>query len=72
MANNHNLEQRKRVLKQYWKMENAKCAKVDKKPTTMAIIFSRFNAMQFYCIRDKFETLGSVCNAQKSGHPKIL
>lgn len=66
MAGNLSMEERKWIIKQYWKTENAE--EVRKRwmqefgtpsPSRQAI----------YSIRDKFENTGSVCNAPKSGRP---
>ena len=64
MADDLTGNQRKRILKQYWKTENAE--KVRQKwakefdtppPSTQTI----------YRICDKFDETGSICNAPKSG-----
>jgi hypothetical protein len=64
MAGNLIIEQRKWILKQYWKTENAEwvhTAWVEEfntpPPTCLTI----------YRIRDKFDAMGSVANAPKSG-----
>jgi len=67
MAGNLSIEQRKRILKQYWKNENAervRTAWVDAfntpSPTRLTI----------YRVRDKFDETGSVANAPKYGRPR--
>jgi hypothetical protein len=67
MANNYNTEQRKWILKQYWKLENAEHVRTAWQKAFQTPPPSR---KTIYHIRDKFETLGSVCNAPKSGRPK--
>ena len=67
MAGNLSTEQRKWILKQYWKTENAERVSTawveafnTPPPTCLAI----------YRIRDKFDATGSVANALKSGCPR--
>lgn len=67
MANNLNQEQRKWILKQYWKCKNAEQVRTlwqeafnTPPPSRQAI----------YRIRNKFESSGSVINLPKSGRPK--
>ena len=67
MANNYNIDQRKWILKQYCKLENADHVCTAWKEAFHTSPLSR-NAI--YRIRNKFETLGSVCNAPKSGRSK--
>jgi hypothetical protein len=68
MAGNLSIEQRKWILKQYWKTENAERVRTawvkefNTPPPTRLII---------YRIRDKFDATGSVANAPKSGCPKL-
>jgi hypothetical protein len=68
IAGNLNIEQRKSILKQYWKTENAERVRTvwveafNTPPTTRLTI---------YRIRDKFDATGSVDNAPKSGRPNI-
>ena len=66
MANNLNHEQRKWILKQYWKSENA-----EKVHTTWQEAFhtSPSSRQTIYCTRNKFDKTGSVSNAPKSGRP---
>jgi hypothetical protein len=68
MAGNLSIEQRKWILKQYWKTENAEWVRTawveafnTPPPTRLTI----------YRIRDKFDATGSVANAPKSGRPKL-
>jgi hypothetical protein len=66
MADNLTNDQRKWILKQYWKTENAekvrqKWAKEFDTPPTIR--------QAIYRIRDKFDETGSICNAPKSGRP---
>jgi hypothetical protein len=67
MAGNLSIEQRKWILKQYWKTENAERVRTawveafnTPPPTRLTI----------YRIRDKFDAMGSVANAPKSGRPR--
>ena len=67
MAGNLSIEQRKWILKQYWKTENGERVRTawveafnTPPPTRLTI----------YRIRDKFDATGSVANAPKSGHPR--
>ena len=67
MAGNVSTEQRKWILKQYWKIENAEWVRTawveafnTPPPTRLTI----------YRIRDKFDATGSVANAPKSGRPR--
>jgi hypothetical protein len=67
MVGNLNIEQRKWILKQYWKTENAERVRTawveafnTPPPTRLTI----------YRIRDKSEATGSVANAPKSGRPR--
>ena len=67
MAGNLSIEQRKWILKQYWKTENAERVRTawveafnTPPPTRLTI----------YRIRDKFDATGSVANARKSGRPR--
>jgi hypothetical protein len=67
MTGNLNTEQRKWILKQYWKTENAQRVRTawvkafNTPPPTRATI---------YHIRDKFDATGSVANAPKPGRPR--
>ena len=67
MAGNLSIEQRKWILKQYWKTENAERVRTawveafnTPPPTRLTI----------YRIRDKFYATGSVANAPKSGRSR--
>jgi len=66
MAGNLTNDQRKWILKQYWKAENAEkfrqkwVEKFDTPPPSRHTI---------YRIRDKFVETGSICNAPKSVRP---
>jgi hypothetical protein len=66
MAGNLSIEQRKWILKEFWKTENAERVSrawvetFNTPPPTPLII---------YRIRDKFDATGSVANAPKSGRP---
>jgi hypothetical protein len=67
MAGNLSIEQRKWILKQYWKTENSEWVRTawveafnTPPPTRLTI----------YCITDKFGATGSVADAPKSGHPR--
>jgi hypothetical protein len=67
MAGNLSIEQRKWILKQYWKTENAervRTAGVEafNTPPPTRLTIDR--------IRDKFDATGSVANAPKSGRPR--
>jgi transposase len=59
-------EQRKWILKQYWKIEN-----VEKVRQKWAKEFdtSPRSRLTIYRISDKFDETGSICNAPKSGRP---
>ena len=64
MAGNLRIEQRKWILKQYWKTENAERVRTafnTPPPTRLTI----------YRIRDKFDATGSVANVPKSGRPTM-
>ena len=67
MANNYNTDQRKWIIKQHWKLENAEQVFIARQE---AIHTHPPSHMAIYRIMDKFETPGSVCNAKKSGCPK--
>jgi len=63
MAGNLSIEQRKWILKQYWKTENAE--------RVLTAWVEAFNTppptrLTIYRIRDKFGATGSVANAPKS------
>ena len=67
MAGNLSVDQRKWILRQYWKTENAERVRTawveafnTPPPTRLAI----------YRIRGKFDATGSVANASKSGRPR--
>jgi hypothetical protein len=68
MAGNLNMEQRKLILKQYWKTENAERVSTawveafNTPPPTRLTVDS---------IRDKFDATGSVANAPKSGRHRM-
>jgi hypothetical protein len=67
-AGNLSIEQRKWILKQYWKTENAE--------RICTAWVEAFNTppptrLTIYRIRDKFDATGSVANAPKSGRPKL-
>jgi hypothetical protein len=64
MAGNLTNDERKWVIKQYWKTENAenfrqKWARVSNTPPQ--------NILTVYRLRDKFDHIGSICNVPKSG-----
>ena len=67
MAGNFSIEQRKWILKQYWKTENAEGV-----GTAWVEAFNTppQTRLTIYCIREKFDATGSVANAPKSGRPK--
>jgi hypothetical protein len=67
MAGNLNIEQRKWIVKHYWKTENAERVR-----TAWVEAFNTppLTHLTFYRIRDKFDATGSVANAQKSGNPR--
>ena len=67
MANNYNRDQRKWILKQYWKFENAEHVRITWQKVFYTLLSSR---KAIYHLKDKFETVGSVRNAPKSGRPK--
>ena len=67
MAGNLSIEQRKWILKRYWKTENAERVRTawveafnTPPPTRLTI----------YRIRDKFDATGSVADAPKYGRPR--
>ena len=66
MAGNLTNDQRKRVIKQYWKKENAEkvqqkwAEEFDTPPPTRLTIYRLCN---------KFDQTGSICNVPKSGRP---
>ena len=67
MAGNLCIEQKKCILKQYWKTENAEWVRTawveafnTPPPTRLTI----------YRIRDKFDATGSVAYTPKSGRPR--
>ena len=66
MADNLTKDQRKWILKQYWKTEN-----VEKFRQKWAEEFDTPapSRQTIYRIRDKFDETGSICSAQKSGRP---
>ncbi|XP_037020829.2 uncharacterized protein LOC119063554 isoform X1 [Artibeus jamaicensis] len=66
MAGNLTNDQRKWILKQYWKTENAE--KVRQKWAEEFDTPSP-SRQTIYRIRDKFDKTGSICNAPKSGRP---
>jgi len=66
MAGNLSIEQRKWIVKQFWKTENAE--------RVCTAWVEAFNTppptrLTIYRIRDKFDATGAVANAAKSGHP---
>jgi len=67
MAGNLSIEQRKWILKQYWKTENA-----ERVSTAWVEVFNTPppTRLAIYRIRDKFDATGSVANASKSGRPR--
>ena len=67
MAGNLSIEQRKWILKQYWKTENA-----DRVRTAWVETFNTPppTRLTIYRIRDKFDATCSVANAPKSGRPR--
>ena len=67
MAGNLSIEQRKWILKQYWKTENA-----DRVRTAWVEAFNTPppTRLTIYRIRDKFDATGSVGNVPKSGRPR--
>jgi len=67
MAGNLSIEQRKWILKQYWKTENAERVR-----TAWVEAFNTPppTRLKIYRIRDKFDATGSLANAQKSGRPR--
>jgi len=69
MAGNLSTEQRKWIVKQYWKTENAERVRTawvgafnTPPPTRLTI----------YRIRDMFDAAGSVANTSKSGRPRKM
>jgi hypothetical protein len=66
MADNLTNDQQNWILKQYWKTGNAR--KVQQK---WAIEFDTLppSRQTIYRIRDKFDGIGSICSASKSGQP---
>ena len=68
MAGNLGIEQRKWILKQYWKTENAEQVR-----TAWVEAFNTPppTCLTIYRIRDKFDATGSVVNAPKSGRPRM-
>lgn len=67
MANNLYQEQKKWILKQYWKCENAEQVRIAWQGAFNTPSPSR---QAIYHIRNKFERTGLVVNLLKSGHPK--
>jgi hypothetical protein len=66
MAGNLTNDQRKWVIKQYWKTENAekfqwKWAEEFDTPSP--------TRLTIYRLHDKFDQTGSICNVPKSGQP---
>ncbi|CAI9729019.1 Hypothetical predicted protein [Octopus vulgaris] len=66
MAGNLTNEERKWILKQYWKTGNAELVRQKWTEEFQRPAPSRLTV---YRIRNKFEQTGSVCNAQKRGRP---
>ena len=67
MAANLSQEQRKWILRQYWKTENAELVCT---PWQEAFDTPPPTRLTIYRIRDKFEATGAVVNAPKSGRPR--
>ena len=67
IAGNLSTEQRKWILKQYWRTENAERVR-----TAWVEAFNTppQTRLTIYRIRDKFDAAGSVTNAPKSGRPR--
>ena len=67
MAGNLSIEQRKWIVKQYWKTENAERVR-----TAWVEVFNTPppTRLTIYRIKDKFDATGSVANALKSGRPR--
>ena len=67
VAGNLSIEQRKWIVKQYWKTENAEQVR----PAGVeAFNTSPPTRLTIYRIRDKFDAAGSVANAPKYGRPR--
>ena len=69
MAGNLTDEERKWILKTYWKCENTEKVRQKWTETFNTTPPSR---QTIYKIRNKFEETGSVKNAVKSGHPRTV
>ena len=67
MAGNLSIEQRKWIVNQYCKTENAERVR-----TAWVVAFNSPppTRVTIYRIRDKFDATGSVANAPKSGRPR--
>jgi hypothetical protein len=68
MGGKLSIEQRKWILKQYWKTENAELVRT---AWVEAFNTAPLTRLTIYRIRDKFDATGSVANAPKSGRPKL-
>ena len=66
MAGDLTDEERKRILKQYWKTENSERVREQWRETFASPPPTR---LTIYRIRDKFERMGSIHNSPKSGRP---
>ena len=69
MANNLNTDERKWVLKEYWKSQNAETVRINWVETFGTQAPTR---LTIYRIRDKFDATGSIVNAPKAGRPKTV
>ena len=69
MAGNLTDDERKWILKMYWKSENAETVRNEWRDTFQTDPTSR---QSIYRIRDKFEETGSVKKAPKSGRPRTV
>jgi len=69
MAGNLTDDERKWILRLYWKSENAETVRKEWRDTFQTDPPSR---QSIYRIRDKFEETGSVKNAPKSGRPRTV
>ena len=69
MANNLNADERKWVLKEYWKSQNAETVRTKWVETFGTQAPKR---QTIYRIRDKFDATGTILNAPKTGRPKTV
>ena len=69
MANSLNTDERKWVLKEYWKSQNAETVRTNWVGTFGTQAPKR---QTIYRIRDKFNATGSILNAPKTGRPKTV